>query len=160
MECYRSCETMDRFATPEKIADLRSLAHKSKKLADEVALKARHLNAEDWYEERGYPLKSILKLPPYQTLCELAEYFDACAQDLEEERTLLTSYVGKPGAEDAKRVFAIRLFSESIRRAYGQPLHNVVALTCSFILGDPIDPDLVRKLVKTGEKLPPYYWSG
>ena len=79
---------------------------------------------------------------------------------MEETRTELTAYVGKPGSKDARRTFVIRVMSEDIKQIYDQPLHDLVAACCSQILDEDVDPELVRKLVKIGEKLPPPYWAG
>jgi len=156
--------TMDKFPSLESIKDFRNLAERSSKLADEVADKAKDVIAQDWYDyldipQNTYPLKSFLKNPPVLTLRDLADYFDATAQEFEEKRTELTAIVGKPGSPDARRVYAIRLMSRSTSQLYGQPLHDVVARTCCEILDEDIDSEFVRRLVKIGKNLPPSYWS-
>lgn len=151
---------LDRYATTERIREIRGLAEKTHSFASNVVSKARKIIGEDWYNEFGYPLKAFFKVPPVQALNELAEYFELTARDLEETRTELTAFVGKPGAKDARRTYVIRLMSKQVRDIYEQPLHDLVAACSSQILDEDVDPELVRKLVKIGDKLPPPYWGG
>ena len=151
---------MGRFSSPKRIKELGKLAEKTNRLADEIGEKAKDIIGQDWYFERGYPLRSFLQNPPAQTLRDIADYFDDTARDFAETRTELTAMVGKPGAPDSRRVYAIRLMSKWTSHLYGQPLHDVVARTCCEILGEDIDSELVRKLVKIGRSLSPSYWSG
>ena len=162
-----SCRSrnMDKFPSLERIKDFHNLAERSNKLADEIADKAKDIIAQDWYDyldnpQKCYPLKSFLKNPPALTLRDLADYFDATAQQFEEERTELTAKVGKPGALDTRRIYVIRSMSECTSHLYGQPLHDVVARTCCEILDEEVDSELVRKLVKIGKSLPPPYRFG
>ncbi len=164
LDVSRMSRNIDSFSSPERIKELQKLAKKTNRLADEIADKAKDIIAQDWYDyldnpQKCYPLKSFLKNPPVLTLRDLADYFDATAREFEEKRTELTAFVGKPGAPDARRVYAIRLMSRKTSSLYGQPLHDVVARTCCEILDESIDSELVRKLVKIGKSLPPSYWS-
>ena len=87
-----------------------------------------------------------------------AEWLESIALMMEETRTELTAYVGKPNARDAERVFVIRKLSEGVMRLYGQPLYETVAITSGEIIGETIGQDIVRKLVKSHKNLrPPYY---
>lgn len=164
VDVSRRSRNMDKFPSLERIKGFRNLAEKSNKLADQIADKAKDIVAQDWYDylddpRNVYPLKSILKNPPVQTLRDIADYFDDTARDFAETRTELTAMVGKPGAPGSRRVYAIRLMSKWTSHLYGQPLHDVVARTCCEILNEDIDSELVRKLVKIGKSLPPSYWS-
>lgn len=56
----------------------------------------------------------------------------------------------KPGSKNANIHFFIRMFSRCLRYRFGQPLHEVVAITASTVFKvEPIGVDLVRKLVKS-----------
>jgi hypothetical protein len=53
----------------------------------------------------------------------------------------------KPKAKKAAEHYFIRSLSASMRRRYGQPLHDTVAaITCVVFDDDAVDSDLVRKL--------------
>ena len=151
----------DKYPTIEEIETHRALAPAIRKLAAKIKRDAAITLEKDWHDFRSdMLLKALFVMPPLEAMEEFACYFDATARDMEETRTSLTAYVGKPGMTDAKRIYVIRRLSEEVRAIYGQPLHDTVALTSGEILGEIVDPELVRKLVKTHKKLEAPYWSG
>ncbi|SIR91562.1 hypothetical protein SAMN05880566_1446 [Janthinobacterium sp. TND4EL3] len=78
--------------------------------------------------------------PVHLLLQDIAEK----AQEYAEHRPLVL----KPRSENAPAHYFVRALSEYLRSRYGQPLHEVVAVTVSVIFDDiDIDIDLVRKLV-------------
>ena len=152
---------LDKYPTTAKIDAHYEIAGRVRRLANKIEKVASETIKNDWNDERNHMLLGhIFKMPPFEALEEFAEYFEITAQDMDETRTELTAYVGKPGAKDAKRVYVIRMLSAEVRRLYNQPLHETVALTSAEIVGEDIDIELVRKLVKTHDNLEPPYWAG
>ncbi len=66
------------------------------------------------------------------------------AQEIASERPILLN----PNIENARRVYFIRHLSRHLHRRYNTPLHSVVAATAQTVLGDEINEDTVRAVVR------------
>ena len=62
-------------------------------------------------------------------------------------------YVGQRYAPNAKRIFLIRLFAEFFEHNYETPLYSTIAnITAVLVDEDPLDPDHVRRTVKSHKR--------
>lgn len=130
---------IDTCLAVESIEKIHSLGWECRRIANDIRTYAKEVVAQDWTEQHGYPLGSALNRTPADSLDFLADYFQFTAVDLEETRTELKAYVGKPYSSDAKRDYVISVFSEEVERIYGEPLDEVVAAACAVILGEDAD---------------------
>ena len=152
---------LDEYPSLEKIQNTRDLSESVRRLQSSLHAQAR-ITLNEWWEGRelepDLSLGRFFRIPPLEALEGFAEWLESIALMMEETRTELTAYVGKPNARDAERVFVIRKLSEGVMRLYGQPLYETVAITSGEIIGETIGQDIVRKLVKSHKNLrPPYY---
>jgi len=176
----------EMYPSRQNVNDLRKLTGKVRKLERELNQETSRILGDSWLSWR-YDYRLSLKremttgekadespdrffemfdetqreieIPRFGALKQIAEYFEETANDMETAITELKAYVAKPGMEEARRIYVIRLLSEEIQAIYGQPLTDVVAATCGVILDDDIDPDQVKKLVAIHKDLKRKYWA-
>ena len=164
---------MNQYPRRQDIKDLHQLARKIRDLKCELkqeASKILDMGWEDWRLEWRFDLQTpsdawmeetleATECPPLDVLEQFAEYFEETASDMEEALAELTTYIGKPGMENPKSIYVIRMLSEEIQAIYGTPLTEVVAATSGVMLDEDIDSDRVQKLVKLHGKRKLAYWG-
>ena len=142
-----AAERMDMYSTQDEVIACKKLTKKVTALRTEIE------NVLGGYGDRT--LSVYFEDPPTQTLQDLIDNLERFTKSVEKNRKVLKSYSGKPESTGGKRAFVIRMLSEQVKANYGKPLSHVVAATSSVILDDDIDPDLVKKLVRTYKKIDP-----
>ncbi len=147
MRVAREAAQMYKYSTQEEVTACKKLTKKV------TALRAEIENVLGAYGH--HTLSVYFGVPPTQTVQDLIDKLERFTKTVEKNRMALKSYSGKPDSTDGKRAFVIRRLSEQVRAIFGEPLHVVVAATSSVILDDDIDPDLVKKLVRTYKKIDP-----
>lgn len=94
----------------------------------------------------NWALRHSPEVRPDKAVQELADNMEEFTSMLEDARKWLTDQTGKPRSKNAKRTFIIRFLSERMNAWYGTPLHRSVAAATEAILGEAVDPHLVRKI--------------